>query len=174
MFYEIQKKKMGNKISEIVNDRYVNFEDVQQCIRNRQHQFLLLNTMPSNLQSCLISSTIIANEEESIINQLLNNSKNSWLPTSQTNNTMNNITIVLYGKNNNEQNVFHKYNQLLALGFTNVFIYPGGMFEWLLLQDIYGDSEFPTTTRELDILIYKPHSSLQQKLNPSQNLLMAP
>ena len=119
--------------------------------------------MPSNLQSCLISSTIIANEEESIINQLLNNSKNSWLPTSQTNNTINTITIVLYGKNNNEQNVFHKYNQLLALGFTNVFIYPGGMFEWLLLQDIYGDSEFPTTTRELDILIYKPHSSLQQK-----------
>ena len=29
------------------------------------------------------------------------------------------------------------------------------MFEWLLLQDIYGDDEFPTTTKELDILKYK-------------------
>ena len=37
-------KKMGNKISEIVNDRYVNFEDVQQYIRNRDDHFILLNT----------------------------------------------------------------------------------------------------------------------------------
>ena len=34
--------------------------------------------------------------------------------------------------------------------------YPGGVFEWLLLQDIYGNDNFPTTKKELDILKYKP------------------
>ena len=27
---------------------------------------------------------------------------------------------------------------------------------WLHLQDIYGDKDFPTTNKELDILKYKP------------------
>ena len=30
------------------------------------------------------------------------------------------------------------------------------MFEWLLLQDIYGNDNFPTTSKDLDILKYKP------------------
>ena len=30
-------------------------------------------------------------------------------------------------------------------------LYVGGLFEWLCLQDIYGQSEFPTTNIELDI-----------------------
>jgi hypothetical protein len=164
---------MGNKISEIVNDRYVNFEDVQQYIRNRDDHFILLNTLPSNMQSCLIYSTVNAHEEESIINHLIHDNKNSWLPTSQSN-SIDKVSIVIYGKNNNDQKVFHKHNQLQNLGFTNVYIYPGGMFEWLLLQDIYGDSEFPTSSNELDLLRYKPSSSFRQKLNPNQNLLMAP
>ena len=48
-----------------------------------------------------------------------------------------------------------KYKQLLSLGFTNVSIYIGGMFEWLLLQEIYGEAPFPTTCHELDLLKYK-------------------
>ena len=50
---------------------------------------------------------------------------------------------------------YKKYEQLVGLGFTNVYIYVGGMFEWLLLQDIYGQDLFPTTSKELDILKYK-------------------
>jgi len=41
-----------------------------------------------------------------------------------------------------------------------VHIYPGGIFEWLLLQDIYGDDMFKTTSKELDILKYKPTNSI--------------
>ena len=37
----------------------------------------------------------------------------------------------------------------------------GGIFEWLLLQDIYGDDQFKTTSRELDILKYKPISTFK-------------
>ena len=56
---------------------------------------------------------------------------------------------------NNDEKMYKKYEQLVALGFTNVYVYVGGMFEWLLLQDIYGSELFPTTSEELDILKYK-------------------
>jgi hypothetical protein len=48
-----------------------------------------------------------------------------------------------------------KYQQLLTLGFYNVFVYMGGLFEWLMLQDIYGKELFPTTKKELDLLKFK-------------------
>jgi len=70
--------------------------------------------------------------------------------------------IVIYGKNSNEDNLVQKYSQLENLGFKNVYIYPGGLFEWLCLQDIYSDDLFPTTKKEIDILKYKPISSLNK------------
>jgi len=64
--------------------------------------------------------------------------------------------IIIYGKNANDNKSLEKYKQLISLGFVNVYIYCGGLFEWLLLQDIYGEDEFPTTKKELDIIKYKP------------------
>ena len=51
--------------------------------------------------------------------------------------------------------IVKKYYQLQKLGINNIFIYMGGLFEWLLLQDIYGNDQFPTTTEIIDILKYK-------------------
>ena len=65
------------------------------------------------------------------------------------------IRIIIYGKNCNDEQVDTKYQQLVSLGFYNVFIYRGGIFEWLLLQDIFGKDLFPTNKKELDILKYK-------------------
>ena len=70
----------------------------------------------------------------------------------------------MYDKNANAPNLMKKYDQLVGLGFVNVFIYPGGLFEWLLLQDIYGTEMFPTTSSELDILKYKGKSVLTTQL----------
>jgi len=64
--------------------------------------------------------------------------------------------IILYGKNCNDETVTEKMIQLKKLGLSDVFIYRGGLFEWMLLQDIYGEKEFPTTKREVDILRFKP------------------
>ena len=58
--------------------------------------------------------------------------------------------------------IYDKYDQLVKLGFSKVFIYPGGIFEWLCLQDIYSDENFPTNKKELDILKYKPDSILNK------------
>ena len=46
---------------------------------------------------------------------------------------------------------------------TNIYIYPGGLFEWLCLQDIYGYEKFPTSGKLLDILKFKPKSQIINK-----------
>jgi len=123
--------------------RKVNFEDVQYAIKQRQN-YLLINTLDSGEQQCLISKTIGISQEERIINEYLNKKIDA--------------NIIVYDKNANAPNLMKKYEQLLGLGFINVYIYPGGLFEWLLLQDVYGKEDFPTSSNELDILKYKGKS----------------
>ena len=128
----------------------VNFEDIQYVLKNNETH-LLINTLTDSDQSCLIPNTISPKKEEDLINKFLKNGKK-------------NINIVVYGKNCNDEEIYKKYNQLYSLGFYNTYIYTGGLFEWLMLQDIYGNIEFPTTSKELDILKYKPHKILDIRL----------
>jgi hypothetical protein len=123
----------------------INFEYMQTVIKNPEI-YLIINTLSSAEQQCLIVNTISVNDEEIIINKFLKENKN--------------IIIIVYGKNCNDDSTNKKYNQLLSLGFYNIFVYTGGLFEWLLLQDIYGKELFPTTKKELDILKYKSNQML--------------
>lgn len=124
----------------------INYEDIQYVITNTQSH-LLINTLSEKEQNCLIINTINIINEETIINKLIQ-SRNK------------NIKIIIYGQNCNDEKIYSKYNQLNSLGFNNIYIYVGGLFEWLLLQDIYGDKEFPTTSKEYDLLKYKPRKVL--------------
>jgi len=123
----------------------VNFEDIQHSIKNNSSY--IINVLHRNEQQCLIQSTMNIDDEEHSMNHLLEKGKNHF-------------SIIIYGKNSNDMKVYEKYNQLVQLGFTNVSIYIGGLFEWMLLQDIYGNDNFPTTTNELDILKFKPNQLL--------------
>ena len=136
---------MGNSQSMIK----INFEDIQYCCKNPE-TCLLINTLPSNEQTCLIINTTCANDEEILINQYLKKNRN--------------IRIIIYGRNSCDDSVYKKYQQFISLGFTNLYLYPGGLFEWLLLQDIYGDDEFKTNTKQLDLLKYKPCQKLNVRL----------
>ena len=124
--------------------KYINFEDVQYTISTKS--FILINTLPTDKQSCLIVGTLPITEEERIINKYIS--------------TRENIKIIIYGMNSSDINVHKKYNQLIGLGFTDIYIYTGGLFEWLLLQDIYGKDLFKTSSNELDILKYKGNRQL--------------
>ena len=132
-----------NKLFE-TNIQKVNFEDVQFAIKNSNKRLLIINTMPGTDQDCLIKGTISINEEESIINELLN----EYNFTGKE--------FIIYGKNANDPTAEKRLLQLQKLGFCYVYIYLGGMFEWLHLQDIYGHTEFPTNKKTLDILKFKP------------------
>lgn len=136
----------------------INYEDMQHAALNNsvyknndyEKKYVIINTMDKISQSCLIQNTIPIQEEEEMINGILNNK----YPNA------NNIIVIVYGMNSNDESINSKYEQLVKLGIKNVFVYTGGMFEWLLLQDIYGRDLFPTTSRELDILKYKPRKQL--------------
>jgi hypothetical protein len=128
----------------------INFEDVQYVLKNPESN-LLINTLPDTEQLCLLPNTVQAGQEEVIINKYLNNG-------------LKNIRIIIYGRNCNDEKIYTKCSQLNSLGFYNVYIYSGGLFEWLLLQDIYGTQEFPTTKKELDLLRYKPNKILNISL----------
>jgi hypothetical protein len=128
---------MGNSQS----IKKINFEDMQNAISNK---FLIINTLDERKQDCLISNTILSKDEEQIINNYIKKDMR--------------INIVIYGENTQDNKIITKYYQLQKLGFVNIHIYIGGLFEWILLQDIYGSDMFPTTSCDLDILKFKGQS----------------
>jgi len=137
---------MGNQVSLVPK---VSYEDIQMVVyRNMhvQHSTLLINTLPPTLQHCLIKTTLDIRFEERIVNSLIHKNPN--------------IMVIIYGKNSNDITILHKYEQLVKLGFTNVYIYTGGIFEWMLLHEIYGKDLFKITKYDIDILRYRPKSVL--------------
>ena len=137
---------MGNSQS----SQKINYEDVQYVIKNSELH-ILINTLNETEQVCLIPNTVNINKEVELINQFIKMGNKQ-------------VKIIIYGRNCNDEKIYTKYSQLNSLGFYNIYIYPGGLFEWLMLQDIYGEKEFPTTKKELDILKYKPNKVLNVKL----------
>jgi hypothetical protein len=127
----------------------INYEDMQTVIKNPEI-YLIIDTLNSNEQQCLIINTTSIIDEEMLINKYIKENKS--------------IRIIIYGKNCNDESIDKKYQQLYSLGFYNIFVYLGGMFEWLMLQDIYGKDLFPTTKKEVDLLKYKSHQLLNQGL----------
>ena len=109
------------------NFTHINYEELQSKIGT---SIILLNTLSSEDQKYLIKGTLNAMYEIGIMNEQLKKNKN--------------VEIIIYGKDHYDIYVIKKYNQLKKLGFKNVSIYFGGLFEWALLQDIYGSSNFQT------------------------------
>ena len=138
--------KLMNQKKDGVN---ANFEDVQTYIRTcggprgggRMSEFVLISTLGESEQHCLIRQTYSVEDERDIITKHLKNTRD--------------LKILIYGKNAADVSVDKKLKQLRDLGFSHVYVYKGGLFEWLLLQDIYGADEFPTTCQELDLIKYR-------------------
>ncbi len=109
---------------------------------------LIISTLPNSEQTCLIARTLPPATEESVLNSCLKRGENDR-------------AIVVYGKNTTDMSVENKSKQLRGLGFSQVRVYVGGLFEWALLQDIYGARLFPTTSVCTDPLRFKDMGSSQ-------------
>ena len=127
---------MGNQIT-----KKVSFQDVQYAQSNEH--ILIINTLPENEQQLVIYKTVLIQNEIAEVERAIQ-SKN---------------TIIIYGKNSSDETIYIKYNQISKLG-GKVYIYLGGLIEWLLLQDIYGTELFKTTTKTIDLLKFKPNNIL--------------
>jgi len=134
----------------------IGFEDIKyiqtlSSSYSSSSEYIMINTMPIDFQTNIIAMTIPVINEESIINRLIDQYE------------MKRIKIILYGLSATDYSVDRKAKQLQSLGFTDIYIYSGGMFEWLLLQELYGFAEFPTTVKTVsftDIIKYRPNKVL--------------
>lgn len=135
----------------------VGFEDMLFAIEQNsaeggsENQWLVINTLPQNEQDYLIRATTPFNEEEGKINGIIESCNTHK------------YRILIYGKNSVDPTVETKYWQLKGLGFMDVYIYYGGMFEWVMLSEIYGEDLFPVDvgyslkkTKEDILLKWKP------------------
>lgn len=129
----------GSGATDIVK---IGFENMKDVVASRDT--IIINTLATGEQDCLIQGTLSANDEERIINAYLEKGAASTKK------------VVVYGKHSCDISAHEKCVQLKSLGFCDIYLYAGGLFEWLLLQDIYGEKEFPTTSKVLDILKYRP------------------
>lgn len=66
-----------------------------------------------------------------------------------------NMPIVIYGANSTDTTPFFRWKELTQMGLTNVSVYTGGLFEWLLLGETYGTEAFGVTTPQDDLLKFK-------------------
>ena len=123
----------------------INFEDIQFA---QKSDSLIINTLPSSEQNLLIAKTISWEKEIKAVELAIQKKE----------------SIFVYGRHSNDETIYLKYEQIRKLG-GKVYLYTGGLFEWLLLQDIYGISEFPTNTylKTVDLLKYKPPTLLNTK-----------
>ena len=128
-------------------DHLVGFEAVEKEITTSSSSVFIINTLPLEQQDCLIRGTLTAEQEERAINDALT----KYVPNAPP------FQCIIYGANCCDLSPDKKRKQLLGLGFglKEIKIYRGGMFEWMLLQDIYGDAKFATTKRELNLLKYR-------------------
>ena len=130
---------MGNSAS---IKKPANFEDVQRFV-SATDAHILLNVMDETDQDVLILKTLSAYDEVKTLEMLIDDAEFDY-------------KILVYGKNMGDiEKILKKQKQLEALGFSEVYVYFGGLFEWVLLQDIYGKELFKTTRSVTDILRYK-------------------
>ena len=118
----------------------VNFEDVQ------MRGALLISVLPNDDQSVLIDGTVRSGEEVAAVEDAIKRK----------------IPIIVYGRHANDEAAQAKYAQLCTLGST-AYLYGGGLFEWLLMQEVYGTDLFPTSGSTLDHLKYKAPSLFSKR-----------
>jgi hypothetical protein len=153
-----------------VDSYNIGMEDVQLVVRSMQskirkgvmtdfHKILLLTTIGAEFTPSyrvldwkkedgipLILGTLSSEEEEAVINGMLEDegvNENTQHSEDGMLIDLDDVLIVVYGQGSGDESVLKKVKLLRSLGFGNTFCYLGGMMEWLLLRDIYGDVEFP-------------------------------
>lgn len=108
----------------------ISVEKVSACDIKYIHEkhiddYIIITTIDNTDNIPLIKGTISPQEEETIINKMIIN-KHKRIKG-----------IIIYGKNSQDASVIKKYKQLIQYNIGEIYIYIGGLFEWLLLHNTY-------------------------------------
>jgi hypothetical protein len=121
---------MGNRALEKAN-----FDEVA----SRNKTTILINVLSEAEQGVLIRGTVPCSDEVAEVENAI----------AQRD------TILVYGMNCHDERIFAKYQQIKKLG-GKPKVYVGGLFEWMLLNEIYGNERFPLSTDQFDLYQYRP------------------
>lgn len=147
---------MGNTNS---NNYKLSFEDMEWITHHYPkiaHKLIIIHTLDNNEEDVLIKYTTLANDEDDKINKFMKSDNKD-------------IHICIYGKNAHDTKIHDKYNQLKDLGFVHVYVYIGGLFEWLLLQQLYGEDTYKIFIHPNTLLKYNWREDTYNKFNPNPN-----
>jgi hypothetical protein len=125
---------MGNATSRVlpVVERAV-FDDLNDS------RYLVISVLSETEQDVLIQGTVACGNEVAEVEKAIQAKR----------------VIIIYGRNNHDDRVWLKYAQLKKLG-GKAKVYIGGLFEWILLQELYGNERFPLTSAKFDPYQYSP------------------
>jgi hypothetical protein len=113
-------------------DSIVTYAFVLQEVIARRPNTFCINILSEVDQAVLIGNSLTATEELHQFKQFLDTDDLEK-------------TVIVYGRDYMQLDALkEKQKKLVEMGFRSVHIYPGGLFEWLLLQDSYGTEHFPT------------------------------
>lgn len=124
---------MGNTISSVPVLERATFDDLTNA------SYLIINVLNDTEQDVLIQGTVPCTEEVVQVEKAIQEKR----------------VIIIYGRNNHDDKVWIKYTQLKKLG-GKPKVYVGGLFEWILLQELYGNERFPLTSYKFDPYQYSP------------------
>jgi hypothetical protein len=125
-----------------LTDQLVSFKTLQEMTPN----MVLIHTFKPEEQHCLIRGSLTAAKEMAMVQELMSDS------------TTRDVMMVVYGRNYMDPKPYQQADHLRQLGFRRVYVYAGGLFEWLMLHDLYGAEAFPLvktdSTKDEDPLKY--------------------
>ena len=124
---------MGNTISSLPVLERATFDDLMNA------SYLIINVLNDTEQDVLIQGTVPCTEEVVQVEKAIQEKR----------------VIIIYGRNNHDDKVWIKHAQLKKLG-GKAKVYVGGLFEWILLQELYGNERFPLTSYKFDPYQYSP------------------
>ena len=128
--------------------KVIGFEDMLVLHKTK---VVLLNTMERANQACLIRGTVHADDEETTMNAML----------TSTDPSVTDRLVVVYGRHYLDPKPMEKARALRVMGLSRLLVYRGGLFEWLLLQEVFGHDQFPTQGACTDLLLYRPLPTLR-------------
>ena len=112
---------MGNTLS---SANSVSYKDVKKYTDMNSNNYVLVSTLADDRQHCLIPGTLPSHDEVARITAIIKEKRQR------------DMIVHIYGENYADNKIMIQYKKLVSIGFKNVYIYPGGMFEWLCLQEI--------------------------------------
>jgi hypothetical protein len=124
--------------------------DIKYIQEKHINDYIIITTIDNTTNIPLIKGTISPHEEETVINKMIGNKKHTR-------------GIIIYGKNNQDASVIKKYKQLIQFNIGEVYIYIGGLFEWLLLHKTYPEI-FLLNNNDTKYNLWELHASPNQTI----------